>query len=205
MSQSGSKATGDNAMRALPFFLPYLFPFSMMLGYLTGAAWAFQAESWLLLLVLGLQSVIGFSILEVINYIEHYGLTRREIAPGRYERVLPRHSWNSSHRISNWFLCNVARHSDHHYQAGRPYQTLRHIDDAPQPPAGYFPMFVLAFFPSLWRRVMDPLVEIWQRDQRAPAMQVHNRTPESRPRQFIQPPSSRSVCASTWDRLIAAC
>jgi alkane 1-monooxygenase len=117
---------------------------------------------WLGVAFFAAQSVIGFSILEVINYVEHYGLTRREIAPGRYERVLPRHSWNSSHRISNWFLFNLARHADHHDHAARSYHALRHVDTAPQLPTGYFGMFLLALFPPLWRYVMDSRVEMWR-------------------------------------------
>ena len=104
-----------------------------------------------------LQGLVAFSIFEAINYVEHYGLTRREIAPGRYQPVGPEHSWNSSHRFTNWLLFNVARHSDHHCEAGRNYLALRHCDDAPQLPAGYFAMFVLALFPPLWRQIMDPL------------------------------------------------
>lgn len=112
---------------------------------------------WLGVAFFATQGVIAFSILEAINYVEHYGLTRRT-----RERVMPWHSWNSSHRISNWFMFNLARHSDHHCQAGRSYPELRHLDEAPQLPAGYFAMFVLALFPPLWRWVMNPLVETWR-------------------------------------------
>jgi alkane 1-monooxygenase len=113
---------------------------------------------WLAALVLGAQAAIAFSLLETINYIEHYGLERREIAPGRYERVQPWHSWNSSHRLSNWLLINLARHSDHHLVASKRYQVLDHVAIAPQLPAGYAAMFLLAMCPPLWRRVMDPRV-----------------------------------------------
>jgi alkane 1-monooxygenase len=113
-----------------------------------------------------LQTMIAFSIVETINYVEHYGLTRREIAPGCYEPVTPAHAWNSSHRISNWLLFNVAFHSDHHCDSERAYSSLRHLQGAPQLPAGYFSMFVLALIPPLWHRVMDPRVEAWIRDRR---------------------------------------
>lgn len=109
------------------------------------------------------QSVIAFSMIEVINYVEHYGLARREAAPGRYERVMPWHSWNSSHRISNWLLFNLGRHSDHHQHPRKSYRYLRHLEEAPQLPSGYFGMFLLPLFPTLWRRVMDPRVEAWRR------------------------------------------
>lgn len=110
-------------------------------------------------LVFALQGVIAFSMLEVINYLEHYGLARRELSPGRYEPVGPEHSWNSSHRMTNWFLFELARHTDHHLNAGRRYPALRHADSAAQLPAGYAAMFVLALVPPWWRRVMDPRAE----------------------------------------------
>lgn len=108
-----------------------------------------------------LQSLVAMTLLEVINYIEHYGLARREIAPGRYERCLPEHSWNSSERLTNWFLFHLQRHADHHHIASRPYYALRHIDESPQLPTGYAGMILLALVPPLWRRVMDPRVEAW--------------------------------------------
>lgn len=101
------------------------------------------------------QGLIAAATLEVINYIEHYGLSRREIAPGRYERVTHHHSWNAPQRYTNWLLFNLQRHSDHHAQAKRRYQALVHHDDSPQLPAGYATMFVLALVPPLWHRVMD--------------------------------------------------
>lgn len=119
------------------------------------AAWQWGARG---ALFVAAQAVVAFLLLETINYIEHYGLVREEIAPGRFERVAPRHSWNSSHRVSNWLLINLARHSDHHLTAGKRYQVLDHIEEAPQLPAGYGAMFVAAMVPPLWRRLMDPRV-----------------------------------------------
>jgi alkane 1-monooxygenase len=107
------------------------------------------------------QSVLGFSLLEAINYIEHYGLARRRTASGKYERVRPEHSWNSAHRVSNYYLFNLARHSDHHYLASREYDRLRHYEDVPQLPTGYAGMVMLALVPPLWFRVMNPRVEAW--------------------------------------------
>lgn len=109
------------------------------------------------------QAAVAFSLLETINYIEHYGLERLELSPGRYERIMPWHSWNSSHRISNWLLINLARHSDHHLVASKRYQVLDHVDLAPQLPAGYGTMFIAALCPPLWRRMMDPRVAEWRR------------------------------------------
>jgi alkane 1-monooxygenase len=104
------------------------------------------------------QGVIAAASLEVINYIEHYGLRRRRDADGHYERVTHLHSWNASQRLTNWLLFQLQRHSDHHAHARRRYQVLVHHADSPQLPAGYAGMFVLALVPPLWRRVMDPRV-----------------------------------------------
>ena len=102
------------------------------------------------------QGIVAASTLEIINYVEHYGLERRAVAPGRYERVTHLHSWNAPQRVSNWLLFNLQRHSDHHAHARRRYQVLQHHDDSPQLPAGYATMIVLALVPPLWRRIMDP-------------------------------------------------
>ena len=104
------------------------------------------------------QALVAFSLLEVINYVEHYGLMRKEIAPGEYERIAPRHSWDSSYRLSNWMLINLARHADHHCAAAKRYQSLELPAEAPQLPAGYGAMFLLALVPPLWFRVMNPRV-----------------------------------------------
>ncbi|HYM45112.1 MAG TPA: alkane 1-monooxygenase [Solirubrobacteraceae bacterium] len=102
------------------------------------------------------QAVIGFSLLEVVNYLEHYGLLRQRREDGRYERTRPEHSWNSNNVVSNVLLYHLQRHSDHHANPVRRYQALRHVDEAPQLPTGYAGMIVLAAVPPLWRRVMDP-------------------------------------------------
>jgi len=101
------------------------------------------------------QAVIGFSLLEVVNYLEHYGLLRQRREDGRYERTRPEHSWNSNNVASNVLLYHLQRHSDHHANPVRRYQALRHVDEAPQLPTGYAGMIVLAAFPPLWRAVMD--------------------------------------------------
>ena len=105
---------------------------------------------WLLL-----QAVIGFSLLEVVNYLEHYGLSRGRGVDGRYERCLPEHSWNSNHVVSNVFLYHLQRHSDHHAHPTRRYQALRSFGTAPNLPSGYATMIVVALVPPLWRRIMD--------------------------------------------------
>jgi alkane 1-monooxygenase len=102
-----------------------------------------------------IQALVGYSLLSSANYVEHYGLRRRKLAGGRYERPEPRHSWNSNHVLSNILLYQLQRHSDHHAHPTRRYQSLRHFEEAPQLPAGYFGMFLLAMIPPLWYRVMD--------------------------------------------------
>ena len=89
------------------------------------------------------------------NYVEHYGLLRLERAPGRYEICQPHHSWNSNHIFSNWALFHLQRHSDHHAHPLRRYQSLRHRDDVPSLPSGYFGMFMVAYLPPLWFKMMD--------------------------------------------------
>ena len=101
------------------------------------------------------QAVLGFCLLEVVNYLEHYGLRRQRREDGRYERTRPEHSWNSNSVASNVLLYHLQRHSDHHANPIRRYQALRHVEEAPQLPTGYAGMIVLAAFPPLWRRVMD--------------------------------------------------
>jgi alkane 1-monooxygenase len=113
---------------------------------------------------LGLAAYLGVALvaillLETINYIEHYGLNRVEIAPGRYERVRPHHSWNASHRVSNWYLFNLQRHSDHHFKASRPFWALRHHDNVPQLPFSYPTAFLVALVPPMWRAIMDPRLD----------------------------------------------
>jgi len=104
------------------------------------------------------QAIYGFSLLEAVNYLEHYGLCRPKLADGRYARCEPQHSWNSNHTVTNIFLYHLQRHSDHHANPTRSYQALRHFDDSPQLPSGYAAMILLAYVPWLWFKVMDPKV-----------------------------------------------
>lgn len=104
------------------------------------------------------QAVVGIGLLETVNYTEHYGLRRRLLPSGRYERVRPSHSWNSNTVIANVFLFHLQRHSDHHANPLRRYQALRGVDEAPQLPTGYSAMVLMAMLPPIWRRVMDPRV-----------------------------------------------
>jgi alkane 1-monooxygenase len=108
------------------------------------------------------QCLVAILLLETINYVEHYGLVRTRLASGAYQRVEPAHSWNSSHRLTSFYLFLLPRHADHHAHASRPYFALRHLDDSPQLPAGYSTMLLVALVPPLWRRIMDPRVDGWR-------------------------------------------
>ncbi len=109
-----------------------------------------------------LQSIIGFSLLEAVNYIEHYGIVRRKVTEVYYERVTPLHSWNANELLSNWFLFQLQRHSDHHAYAAKPYQVLNHVEESPQLPAGYPAMILLALVPPLWFALIDKRLETWE-------------------------------------------
>ena len=111
------------------------------------------------------QAFVAMWQLELVNYVEHYGLTRKHLGDGKYEHVLPRHSWNASQLASNWLLINLQRHSDHHYKPDRRFPLLQTYDedDAPQLPYGYPIMTMAAMIPPLWLRVMNPRVRAWRK------------------------------------------
>jgi alkane 1-monooxygenase len=150
-------ASGRNARRGVqsPLRNPVLYGVVASAG-LAGALLAGFGPRAVLFFVA--QSAVAIGFLETINYVEHYGLERRLVRPGVYERVTPLHSWNSSQWLTNVLLFNLQRHSDHHAWPTRPYFKLRHHPDAPQLPTGYAGMALLAMVPPLWRRVMDPRV-----------------------------------------------
>lgn len=132
---------------------------SVLTGVVTVATGSF---AWIIPVFFMVQSLVAILLLESVNYIEHYGIMRRETAPGRFERVNPLHSWNASQFISNLVLFQLQRHSDHHAYAARPYQVLRHFDESPQLPFGYPLMILMALVPPLWFAVMNPRLEAWQ-------------------------------------------
>ncbi|MBL9051002.1 MAG: alkane 1-monooxygenase [Tabrizicola sp.] len=126
---------------------------------------AFGLGGWTGLGLFLVQAFTAIWQLELVNYIEHYGLTRRHLGEGRYEHVLPRHSWNAEHRASNWLLINLQRHSDHHYKPDRRFPLLQTYppDEAPQLPFGYPVMTMAAMLPPLWKRIMNPRVKAWRK------------------------------------------
>lgn len=107
---------------------------------------------------LTLASIIGFLLLETVNYIEHYGLLRKKLPSGRYERVREVHSWNSNHIMGRIILYELTRHSDHHYKSSKKYQVLDYHDKSPEMPYGYPTSVVLSLIPPLWFRIMNPRV-----------------------------------------------
>ena len=107
-----------------------------------------------------LQAAVAIWLLEVVNYIEHYGMKRKTLPDGSFETVKPIHSWNSSNWFTNYFLFNLERHSDHHFKPNRRYQILRHYEESPQLPTGYAGMILLAVIPPVWRKYMDGRVRL---------------------------------------------
>lgn len=113
------------------------------------------AFGWPVLLFLLVHNFMAWMQLTSANYIEHYGLLRERKENGKYERCQPHHSWNTNHLFSNLMLFQLERHSDHHANPSRPYQSLRSFENLPELPAGYFTMYFIAYFPPLWFKVMD--------------------------------------------------
>ncbi|NHF73659.1 alkane 1-monooxygenase [Paracoccus xiamenensis] len=128
-------------------------------------ALALLVGGWQGLLLFVWQAFAAIWQLELTNYVEHYGLTRRHLGDGKYEHVQPRHSWNAAHKASNWLLINLQRHSDHHYKPDRRFPLLQTYPEgeAPQLPFGYPGMTFMAMIPPLWRRRMNPRVRAWRR------------------------------------------
>lgn len=136
-------------------------------GLLTGGmlVLALLLGGWAGLGLFMFQAFIAIWQLELTNYVEHYGLTRKHLGDGRYEPVRPHHSWNASHSATNWLLINLQRHSDHHTRPDRRFPLLQTYPDdkAPQLPLGYPAMTFMAMVPPLWRRRMNPRVREWRR------------------------------------------
>ncbi|MDG1281023.1 MAG: alkane 1-monooxygenase [Pseudorhodobacter sp.] len=128
-------------------------------------ALAMAISGWAGLGLFLVQAGVAIWQLELVNYVEHYGLTRRHLGNGKYEHVLPRHSWNAAHKASNWLLINLQRHSDHHYKPDRRYPLLQTYGeaDAPQLPYGYAGMTAIAMIPPLWKRIMNRRVRAWRK------------------------------------------
>ncbi len=131
----------------------------IQVGYLVALALFFNVQVMLLAAVAG---IIGFLLLETINYVEHYGLRRKVLPSGRYERVNEQHSWNANYELGRIILYELTRHSDHHYKANKKYQILEHYDTSPQLPYGYPASMLLAMIPPLWFKIMNKEVKKYQ-------------------------------------------
>lgn len=153
---------GDMNPRGNRMILFTLLPVLFFAGLTSVTSYLAGRFVWEMSVFLVAQSVVAVTLLELVNYIEHYGMARRELAPGQYERVNPLHSWNTSYRISNFFLFQLQRHSDHHYHAAKRYPVLDHFEESPQLPFGYPTMILIALVPPLWFRMINPLLESWQ-------------------------------------------
>ena len=125
------------------------------------AAALLTAFGWIMLPFLAIHHVVAWLQLTFANYVEHYGLLREKKANGRYMPCQPRHSWNTNHIVSNLLLFHLQRHSDHHANPLRPYQTLRNFDELPRLPSGYPGSFAMAAVPPVWFRIMNPKVLAW--------------------------------------------
>ncbi len=126
-------------------------------AWFTAIGLVFSAQTAGLMALVALLSIL---MLETVNYIEHYGLRRREIRPGHYESVKPWHSWNSDFIMGRIVLFDLTRHSDHHFKSTRPYQILRHLPESPQLPAGYPACMVLSLLPPLWFKMIHPRIPV---------------------------------------------
>ncbi len=126
---------------------------------------AFGLGGWSGLALCIFQASVAIWQLELVNYIEHYGLTRKHLGDGKYEHVRPHHSWNAAHRASNWLLINLQRHSDHHFKPDRRFPVLQNYtaEEAPQLPFGYPVMTMAAMVPPLWHRMMNVRVRDWRK------------------------------------------
>lgn len=140
----------------------FIYPLLFVLTFTLLFSWIESRVIWEVPVFFLVQSVLGFSLLEAVNYLEHYGMERRLLNSGRYERVTHLHSWNASHIVSNFLLFQLQRHSDHHAMAHKPYQVLDHFDESPQLPAGYSAMILVAFVPPLWFALMNPRLLRWK-------------------------------------------
>ncbi len=151
--------------RGLPVYNPKnpFWRYGLLQGLCLVGAWL--VGGWAGIGFFAFQALVAIWQLELTNYVEHYGLTRKYLGNGKYEPVKPHHSWNSDHKATNWQFINLQRHSDHHYKPARRFPLLQtyDADTAPLLPRGYPLMTMAAMLPPLWRRIMNPRVREWRR------------------------------------------
>ena len=155
---------GMLARKSLPWFHrsnPFWLYLALQVGFILLAA---IIGGWWGVFLFATQAFWAIFQLELVDYVEHYGLTRKHLGDGKYEHVLPRHSWNATQQASNWLLINLQRHSDHHYKPNRRFPLLQTYDEdeAPQLPYGYPVMTMIALVPFAWRKIMNPRVKEWR-------------------------------------------
>lgn len=110
------------------------------------------------------QTTLSFSLLEAVDYIEHYGMVRQLKEDNTYEKTNATHSWNANFILSNYFLFQLQRHSDHHLYATKNYQILKQYDESPQLPNGYPAMVLLTLIPPLWFKIMNERLYKWKKE-----------------------------------------
>lgn len=167
-------AAADVRKKGKPVISLYNEMIQMHLIELAFVAAIFFCFGWMITIYYLLAAAIGITLLETVNYIEHYGLTRKALGDGKYERAMPAHSWNSDHVIGRLMLFELSRHSDHHYLASRKYQVLRHHDDAPQMPTGYPGMMILSLIPPAWFYVMHKTMRHYNKPSQKSALHTQD-------------------------------
>lgn len=128
--------------------------------FAAGAAWLAGPAG---LAMWAAQAAVGVLLLEMVNFVEHWGLARARQADGRWVGVTAAHSWNSAALLSNVLLYHLQRHSHHHINVLKRYESLEDLPAAPRLPTGYPGMVLLALVPALWRRVMGPRLDAARR------------------------------------------
>ena len=135
----------------------FMVAFWYVVTYWMGGIWAIPVFAFL-----GLCCVFS---MKISNYFQHYGLRRVRLPNGRWEKVMPRHSWSADWKFSNWMFFNMQRHADHHAVASRHYPLLqvRSADESPELPGTYADMMNIVLRPKRWFAKMDPLVDQWRK------------------------------------------
>jgi alkane 1-monooxygenase len=123
----------------------------VQLSYIVGVAYFFGINYIFALFAI---AIVGVLLLESVNYIEHYGLRRKQLSNGHYEQVLPSHSWSCNHELGRIVLYELTRHADHHYKSTRKYQILKHHEESPQLPYGYPSCILISLIPPIWFSMM---------------------------------------------------
>jgi len=137
--------------------------YSMSLILLAAIYWLAGVSSLILFIAAGLW---GKSLLEIVNYMEHYGIVRDPKT-----KVEPRHSWNSTKRVSSWSMFNLTRHSHHHAKASVPFHQLQPMANSPEMISGYLGTLIVAMIPPLWHKLMTPKVLQWDKKHASDAEQ----------------------------------